>query len=387
MASKPDEDWRQLCQFRCSGAAVERVMANLGAVELPQLTGTNYHEWSLVLQVSLKALEQWDAMEAVSKDRGKDQRVLAMIIHIVPPKLKAMLVVKQTTKEAWEAVKMMRVGEDRVKEASRQRLLKEFENLQFKDDELIDDFAVRVNTLVDGLRELGEEVKDGRMVRKDLRVVPKKWKQVAVSIEMLLDLDAMSMEKLIGQLCVAEDVDADDAKAKEVATEGVDQLFLTEAQWEARRQERNKQRKRRGVLTVTRGEAMAIVATTATMSATTTAMTQAAWPRVQVDGAGAETRASASSEAATVTSLGSAVRRKGRARRFLPTSRSQRCCRSRVHRVKLRGVIVRAKLDIAQVSVCLCELCVPVHAQCAPWVWHVAPVSSGRTKASSDRFG
>jgi hypothetical protein len=67
------------------------------------------------------------------------------------------------------------------------------------------------------------------MVWKVLRVVPKKWKQVAVSIEMLLDLDAMSMEKLIGQLCVAEDADADDAKAKEVATEGADQLFLTEA--------------------------------------------------------------------------------------------------------------------------------------------------------------
>lgn len=159
-------------------------MANLGAVELPQLTGTNYHEWSLVMQVSLKALKQWNAMEAVSKDRGKDQRTLAMIIRIVPPKLKAMLAVKQqTAKEAWEAVKMMRVGEDRVKEASRQRLLKEFENLQFKDGELIDDFAVRVNTLIDGLWELGEEVKDGRMVRKVLRVVPKKWKQVAVSIE------------------------------------------------------------------------------------------------------------------------------------------------------------------------------------------------------------
>jgi hypothetical protein len=159
----------------------------------------------------------------------------------------------------------------------------EFENLQFKDDELIDDFTVRVNTLVDGLWELGEEVKDGRMVRKVLRVMPKKWKQVAVSIEMLLDLDAMSMEKLIGQLCIAEDADADDAKAKEVTTEGADQLFLTEAQWEARCQERNKQRKRRGVLTVTRGEAMAIVATTVTMSATTTTMTQAAWPRVQAD--------------------------------------------------------------------------------------------------------
>ncbi|WVZ51866.1 hypothetical protein U9M48_002969 [Paspalum notatum var. saurae] len=63
---------------------------------------------------------------------------------------------------------------------------------------------------------------------------------------MLLDLDTMSMEELIGRLCVAEDVDADDAKAKKVATEGVGQLYLTEAQWEARRRQRNKEHRRRG---------------------------------------------------------------------------------------------------------------------------------------------
>ena len=74
------------------------------------------------------------------------------------------------------------------------------------------------------------------MVRKVLHVVPKKWKQVAVSIEMLLDLDKMSME-LIGRLRIAEDADVDDAKAKDVTTEGVRQLYLTKAQWEVRRRE------------------------------------------------------------------------------------------------------------------------------------------------------
>ncbi|WVZ82430.1 hypothetical protein U9M48_029694 [Paspalum notatum var. saurae] len=107
---------------------------------------------------------------------------------------------------------------------------------------VFDDFAVRVNTLVGGLRELGEEVKDGRVVRKVLRVVPKKWKQVAVSIEMLLDLDTMTMEELIGRLRVAED-----AKEQEVGVERAGQLYLTEAQWEARRRERNRQRRHGGV--------------------------------------------------------------------------------------------------------------------------------------------
>ena len=163
--------------------------------------------------------------------------VLVAILRGVPSELKATLAVKVMAKEEWVAVKTMCVGEDCVKATSLQRLLKEFENLQFKDGELIDNFAVRINTLVSGLlRELGEAVKFRRMVRKVLHVVLKKWKQVAVSIEMLLDLDKMSME-LIGRLRIAEDADVDDAKAKDVATEGVRQLYLTKAQWEVRRRE------------------------------------------------------------------------------------------------------------------------------------------------------
>ena len=123
---------------------------------------------------------------------------LVAILRGVPSELKATLAVKVMAKEEWVAVKTMCVGEDCVKATSRQRLLKEFENLQFKDGELIDNFAVRINTLVSGLlRELGVAVKDRRMVRKVLHVVPKKWKQVAVSIEMLLDLDQTAQKDAV----------------------------------------------------------------------------------------------------------------------------------------------------------------------------------------------
>ncbi|WVZ94940.1 hypothetical protein U9M48_040766 [Paspalum notatum var. saurae] len=134
------------------------------------------------------------------------------ILRGVPSELKAMLDVKKTTKKAWEAVNVMCVRENRVKAANCQCLLKELENLQFKDRESIDGFAVRVNTLVGGLRELGEE-----LCRRFLEAN-------RMAIEMLLNLDAMSMEELIGRLRIVED-----AKAKEVAAEGIGQLMLTEA--------------------------------------------------------------------------------------------------------------------------------------------------------------
>ena len=214
--------------------AVERVVSNSGAVELPLLTKANYHEWALVMQVSLEAMELWDAVVAVSKERAKDRRALAAILRAVPPEMKAGLAVKKTAKEAWDAVKSMRVGDDRVKAASVQRLWKEYENVVFRDGESVGDFTMRISGLVGSLREMGETLEDGRVVKKILRVVPKKMKQVAVAIEMLADINAMSVEELVGRLQVAEEADAE-----EPAADHAGRLFLTEEQWEARRRQRD----------------------------------------------------------------------------------------------------------------------------------------------------
>ena len=82
------------------------------------------------------------------------------------------------------------------------------------------------------------------VVKKILRVVPKKFKQVAMAIEILTDLNTTTIEELAGRLRLAEDVDADEVK--EIA-EGVGQLLLTEEQWEERwRQRRGKERSRSG---------------------------------------------------------------------------------------------------------------------------------------------
>jgi hypothetical protein len=52
-------------------SAVERVMATPGTVEILQLTRANYHEWALVMQVSMEALELWDAVEATCNERAR----------------------------------------------------------------------------------------------------------------------------------------------------------------------------------------------------------------------------------------------------------------------------------------------------------------------------
>ena len=72
--------------------------------------------------------------------RSQDRQAMSSLLRSVPKEMWQSLGRKKTVKEAWEAVRTMRVGADRVKEVNAQKLLKEFENIQFKDGEFVDDF-------------------------------------------------------------------------------------------------------------------------------------------------------------------------------------------------------------------------------------------------------
>jgi hypothetical protein len=97
----------------------------------------------------------------------------------------------------------MRIGADRVKEVNIQKLLKEFENIEFKEGESVEDFGMRITNLVANIKSLGEPLEDTCVVKKFLRVVPPRLNQVAVSIEMFCDVKTLSVEDLVGRLRAA----------------------------------------------------------------------------------------------------------------------------------------------------------------------------------------
>src|SRR5438128_1419464 len=123
----------------------------------------------------------------------------------MPAELHSSLAVKKTAKEAWEALRTMRMGVARVQEANAQKLLKEFENIAFKEGETVNDFAVQISGLATNLRALGESMEEVHVVKKFLRVVPARYSQFAISIEMLLDLKELMVEELVGRLRTAYD--------------------------------------------------------------------------------------------------------------------------------------------------------------------------------------
>jgi hypothetical protein len=99
----------------------------------------------------------------------------------------------------------MRLGADRVKDVNAQKLLKVFENLQFKEGETTDHFGMRITNLVANLKTLGETLDDVRVVKKFLRVVPPRFISLVVSIEMFCDLKKLTVEEMTGRLCAAEE--------------------------------------------------------------------------------------------------------------------------------------------------------------------------------------
>jgi uncharacterized membrane protein YgcG len=212
---------------------IERVVEKATAsIVYPILTCTNYSEWALVMRVNLQAAGLWDAINKGSGDYRDDRNALAALLRAVPPEMQAGLAVKETMKEAWEAIRSIRVGADKVKEANAEKLRREFNDISFKSGECVEEFAMRISSLANQLRSLGDEIPDKKVVKKMLQSVPDHLEQVAISMETLLDLDALSIEEAAGHLQAVENRRR--KKTVAPAQDAGGQLLLTEEQWKAR---------------------------------------------------------------------------------------------------------------------------------------------------------
>ena len=133
---------------RGSPAAVQTVYKDSGSgTPWPMLTKTNYHEWSLLMKVKMQARQLWDAIEYGDLPYHDDRRALQAIIAGVPPEMCTPLADKATAKEAWDSIVAVRIGVDRVRRATLQRLRKEWENLAFRPGEHVEDFTLRLSAL------------------------------------------------------------------------------------------------------------------------------------------------------------------------------------------------------------------------------------------------
>jgi hypothetical protein len=76
--------------------------------------------------------------------------------------------------------------------------------IKFKQGETIEEFSLRITALANELWVLGDDITDKEVVKKMLHSVSDNLEQVAISMEMLLDLNSLSIEEAAGHLRAVE---------------------------------------------------------------------------------------------------------------------------------------------------------------------------------------
>jgi len=190
------------------------------------------------MRVRLQVRHMWEAVRYSDIDYDKDRRELDALIAAVPPEMQFTLSKKRTAKEAWDAIAAAHIGSDCTRKTTLHALCKEWENLAFKPGEDVDDFALRLNTLLQKMVQFGDDTyNEERAVEKLYRCIPEKHRQIARSIESLLDLSTMSIEETIGRLKV---IDGDEPQPLSRAITIGGKLHLTREQWDACQGDRKK---------------------------------------------------------------------------------------------------------------------------------------------------
>jgi hypothetical protein len=94
---------------------VKKTVRDIGGAQFPMLTCTNYVEWEVLMKVMLQARDLCEAVDVATDDK------LAMegILKSVPSEYRVALGSKKTTQEAWDALKVMRLGGVRARSTSR----------------------------------------------------------------------------------------------------------------------------------------------------------------------------------------------------------------------------------------------------------------------------
>jgi hypothetical protein len=129
------------------------------------------------MRVRLQVRHMWEAVRYGDVDYYEDRRALDALIAAVPSEMQFSLSKKRTTKEAWDAIAVARIGSDRARKTTLQALRKEWENLAFKSGEDVDDFALCLNTLQQKMVQFGDDTySEERAIEKLFRCILDKYK-------------------------------------------------------------------------------------------------------------------------------------------------------------------------------------------------------------------
>jgi hypothetical protein len=205
-------------------------------IPYPNLTATNYTSWSIRVQAIMEDQGVWEVMEpsgdaptgatAVAAAKAK-----AHLLQCIPDDLLMHVARKKTGKEVWDSLKARHVREERVKEAWLQTLKTEFDVMEMKNGESIDQYTGRLTGMSVRYSNLGGSLDDQALLKKLFDTVPEQFIHVIAGIEQFYDLKTMAFDEAVGRLKAFEERTR---RGSVAAARSEPQALLTQGEWEAR---------------------------------------------------------------------------------------------------------------------------------------------------------
>jgi len=137
---------------------------------IPQFDG-HYVHWAMHMKNLLHSKEYWDLIEtevfSVAEDRAvlteaqkqlqiKDLKVKNYLFQAIDRTIMEIILDKESAKSIWDSIRQKYQGSTQVKRAQLQALRREFEVLQMKKGEKVDEYFARILTIVNKMKVHGE---------------------------------------------------------------------------------------------------------------------------------------------------------------------------------------------------------------------------------------
>ncbi|GJX52099.1 hypothetical protein Tco_0280468 [Tanacetum coccineum] len=142
----------------------------------------------------------------LKKKLAKNNEAKMVIYNALPRKEYERIFMCQTAKEIWDTLLITHQGNNQVKANKIDLLVQQYEQFMIPEEESIDNAFAKFNTIITSLKALDEGFSSKNCVRKFLRALHPKWRAKVTAIEESKNLTTLSLDELIGNLKVYEEL-------------------------------------------------------------------------------------------------------------------------------------------------------------------------------------
>ncbi|GAU38995.1 hypothetical protein TSUD_378710 [Trifolium subterraneum] len=181
----------------------------------------HYEHWAMLMEKLLRSKEYWNQIEVgiitapavgatqeqqklAEESKLKDLKAKNYLFQAIDRTILETILTRNTTKEIWDSMRQKYQGSNKVKKAQLQALRKEYENLNMKIGESVEDYFSRTLAIANKMSVQGETLTEGTIVEKILRSLTSRFNYVVCSIEESNDVTTMSVDQLQSSLIVQE---------------------------------------------------------------------------------------------------------------------------------------------------------------------------------------